>query len=95
MARFVRIVTSVTDPTSPSGAAWRAMRDQPTWIARACTAAFVLIVGLPLALLVTTAVLMTAVLFAVLWSVHRVVVWTRSLFGPGDGRENVRVIRRD
>ncbi len=95
MVRFDRIVTSAADPASPTGAAWRAMRGQPTWIARACTVAFVLIVGLPLALLVMVAVLVTAVLFAVLWSVHRVLGWTRKLFGPGHGRENVRVIRRD
>lgn len=74
------------------GYRWAA--SQPSWIARAALLAFLVVVGLPLLLLFALAFLAALVVFGGLALLNAAVAKVRGLFGPGEGRSNVRVIRR-
>ncbi len=67
---------------------------QPSWIARVALLAFLLVVGVPIMLLVGLAVLAAVIVFAGLALLHTVINRMRGLPAAGDGRDNVRVIRR-
>ena len=71
---------------------WRRVASQPNWIVRTALFVFLLVVALPLMLLVALAVLAALVVFAVLALINATAAKLRRL--RGDGRENVRVIRR-
>ena len=66
----------------------------PGWIVRATAVAFLLVVALPVILLLMFALLIASVLFGILWLGNRAIGRVRVL-GRSEGRENVRVIRRD
>lgn len=78
-----------------AGQAWRAVQSQPSWIARLAGAIIVLVIAVPFVLLVLLALLAGVVVFGALALVNVVVAWVRGVLPRHDGRENVRVIRRD
>jgi hypothetical protein len=75
--------------------AWRSAAEQPNWIVKVTALAFLLVVVLPILLLLAVAGLVAAVVFAVLIGFHRLRLALSGLRPRDDGRENVRVIRRD
>lgn len=83
----------------PASSAWRMASKQPGWVSRIAAIAFLLIIGLPILLLVGLAILAAVVVFFVLALVNLVMNivggWFRGMGPRRDGRENVKVIRRD
>lgn len=73
----------------------RVVVQQPSWIVRVAMLAFVLIVAIPFLVLFVVAVVVGGLLFAGLAAVNAVVGRIRGSLPKDDGRENVRVIRRD
>ncbi len=68
---------------------------QPSWVARAALLTFLVVVGLPLAMLFLLAFFAAMVVFGGLALGHIAVAGVRGLFGrDAEGRENVKVIRR-
>ena len=87
MTRFARIAT---EGSQRAGTAWRTISAQPSWITRATIVAFIIVIGV----LLLAALLAASVVFAVLYCVNQIIGLFRGLLPRGDGRENVRVIRR-
>lgn len=75
-----------------TGYRWAA--SQPGWIARLALLTFLLIIVLPIALLVGLAILAGAAVFGGLALVNAGISRLKGAV-TGDGRSNVRVIRRD
>jgi len=80
---------------------YQKLERQPSWVTKAAILAAVLMVGLPLALIAITALIVGLAVFTVLSLVSAGVATLRELFSGGgrrppadDGRRNVRVIRR-
>jgi hypothetical protein len=91
-------VTRISDFAGPGAQratqAWQTINTQPSWIVKAATLVFLLVVGIPILLLVLLALILATAVFAVLWGVNRVLAGFRGVLPRNDGRENVRVIRR-
>ena len=77
------------------GTTWQTIQRQPSWILRAVAIVFFLVILLPILLLLLLAFLAAFALFAVLAAANRVIGVFRPRERFDDGRENVRVIRRD
>ena len=75
-----------------SGYEWVATR--PSWLTRVALVTFLLIVGLPILLLVSVAILAAVVVFFGLAAGHLLLRKVRGLLPARDGRSNVHVIRR-
>lgn len=94
--RQVFTVFTSTPGHSRRAVSWAAQ--QPGWVARAAATVVVLVIALLALVLVVPALLIGAVLFVVLSFVvmvrARLANW-RSRRARTEGRENVRVIRRD
>lgn len=84
---------------------WYTVQSQPSWVTKAAVITFLLVFVVPIAVLVMMAVAAAVLVFAVLAGLYMLVAKVRAVFSgadrglPGlrrnDGRENVRVIRRD
>jgi hypothetical protein len=72
---------------------WRTAASQPNWITKAAAIVFLAVVVLPLLLLVGLVALAMTLVFGGLALLKRTVEKVRRLV-RGDGRSNVRVIRR-
>jgi hypothetical protein len=75
---------------------YRWASSQPSWVARASLLAFMIVVGLPMAILFMLALLAAIVVFGTLAIGHLVLAKVRALFSGDrdtEGRENVRVRR--
>ncbi len=94
MFRVIRIAQYANQSQQRATAAWRAINTQPSWIVKATTFVFVLVIGVPLLLLLLLALLAAAALFAVLWGVNQIILGAKGVLPKDDGRKNVRVIRR-
>ena len=94
MFRVTRISNIAGPGAQRASQAWQAINTQPSWIVKATTLAFLLVVGIPVLLLVLVALIVAAALFTVLWGVNRLITAFRGALPRDDGRENVRVIRR-
>ena len=70
------------------------LRSQPSWITRAATMAFVIVIAIPIILLVMFALLVGVFVFAVLAALNLLLTRISPRLPRRDGRENVRVIRR-
>lgn len=72
-------------------------QSQPSWVARTAVLVGLLVFAIPIVLLTLAAVVMGVLAFVVLGLFLRVKMALSSLFKSrsGDGRVNVRVIRRD
>jgi uncharacterized membrane protein HdeD (DUF308 family) len=93
-------VTRISSFTTDGGprvvrTAWHTVQSQPSWIVRATTMAFLIIVGIPILLVVLLALFVSTVVFLVLAGCARLIGGVRRVLPADDGRENVRVIRRD
>jgi hypothetical protein len=78
-----------------AGAAWQTVNTQPGWIVKTTVVVFLLVIGVPILLLLMFALIAAALIFAVLWGVNALLGALRGILPRrGDGRENVRVIRR-
>jgi len=94
MMRVIRMAQYANEGQQRATAAWQALNTQPSWVVKATIAAFVLVVGVPIVLLLVFAFFVSAVLFGVLWCVNQVIGGFRGALPQREGRENVRVIRR-
>ena len=68
---------------------------QPNWVVRAAMVAFIIVIAVPILLLVGIALIAATLVFGVLALINSII---RRIRGDGvrnDGRENVRVIRRN
>jgi hypothetical protein len=86
--RFVRM------PMSGAGQAWQMAMNRPNWVARFIGVLLLLLIGLPLAVLFLTALLVFSIGLMGYIVIRR---WWQSLRRGSmreNGRENVRVIRR-
>ncbi len=90
-----RVVRIMNDGSRHAGTAWRAAQSQPGWLARVIAVVLILILIVPIVILTVLAVLLVAIAFGILAVAHRIRRWFRSLLPRDDGRQNVRVIRRD
>ena len=95
MAEQVRFVNFVNVGAQRAGATYRAAARQPSWIVRAVTLTILLVIAIPVFLLVMFALLCGAIVFTVLYGVNAVITGVKNLFPGSDGRENVRIIRRE
>jgi hypothetical protein len=93
---FMRYTTTASDTgTRTVTRAWHYVNRQPGWVTRWAMLVFLLIIGLPIALLFGIAILGAVLLFGTLAVVNALILQARGLFPRKDGRENVRVMRRD
>ncbi|NNM25582.1 MAG: hypothetical protein HKO59_06285 [Phycisphaerales bacterium] len=67
----------------------------PSLLATVVLGLIAVVVAVPLLLLLLAVVLVAGVVFWIGWTGRRLVNTVRTRLGPGDGRENVRVVRRD
>jgi len=84
---------------------WYAVQRQPSWVVKAAVITFVLVFVVPIAVLVMIAVAAAVMVFALLAGFYMLTAKVRRWLGGhaggglarprNDGRENVRVIRRD
>ena len=77
-----------------AGQAWRMASRQPSWITRLTVLTFLIVVGIPIALLILGAVFAAAIIFGVLVLFNSLLMKIKRLLPKRDGRQNVRVIRR-
>jgi hypothetical protein len=94
MDRFIRITTFTQQGAGPAAAAWRLAARQPSWVTRFALLAFLLVIGLPLAILFLLALLAATLVFGALALASAAGMWLRGKLPRRDGRENVRIIRR-
>ena len=95
MFRASRIAFRVREGSTHVTEAWQSLERQPSWIVKAVAFAFLLVIAVPIIALVLLAVVVAVVLFTVLWCVNAIAGVFRRGLPRDDGRENVRVIRRD
>jgi len=96
MFRIVEIQQYSRDGSERVRSAWQYAAHQPSWIARLALMVFLFVLMLPIVALLLLAFLAAAVVFLGLAIAHAVVRVVRSVLpGTGDGRDNVRVVRRD
>ena len=95
MTEQVRFGSFINEGAQRAGATYRYAARQPSWIMRAVTMTVLLIIAIPIFLLVMFALLCGAIVFAVLYGVHAIASGIRNLFPGSDGRENVRIVRRE
>ena len=92
-------VTRFTDYTSQganrASALWQTAATQPNWVSRFALMTFIIVIGLPIFLLVIFALLAATFVFALLAGINFCLYKVRGVLPQKDGRENVRVIRRD
>lgn len=84
----------VTVGSEQARAAWRVAAAQPGWVRRLTLLAFLVVVGIPIALLFLLASFVALLTFGVLAGAHLLSTKVRALMPRRDGRENVRVIQR-
>lgn len=95
MFRVVRMTEYVDRGRQRAGAAWQTVNTQPSWIVKTTVLVFLLVIGVPILLLLMFAFVAAALIFAVLWALNALFGAFRGMLPRrGDGRENVRVIRR-
>jgi glucan phosphoethanolaminetransferase (alkaline phosphatase superfamily) len=92
MMRFIHIVNQ---GSQRANAAWGAVQRQPSWIVKTCAAVAAMLVLIPLLAVVLIVIAVVFVVFLVLWAINWVLGGFKSFIPKRDGRENVRVIRRD
>ena len=90
MARFINMAQQ---SSQRAGRAWQTLRAQPSWVTKAAAIAFVLVIGIPLAILLLVALVVATMVFALLWAVNRVLNLLGGALPRRDGRQNVRVIQ--
>ncbi|MHC5028070.1 MAG: hypothetical protein ACYTGR_15055 [Planctomycetota bacterium] len=73
---------------------WRVVNAQPNWVARTAAMAGFLILAIPIILLIGFALVVATLLFMVLAAANWVIRTVKGVLPRDDGRENVRVIRR-
>lgn len=96
MFRVTRISSFASEGADRTRAAWTTVQRQPGWLVKATAIAFIVVLGLPLLLLLLLALVVATAIFATLFAVNFLLAAVRgALPGGGDGRENVRVIRRE
>ena len=76
------------------GAAWRTAAAQPSWMSRAVLLTFILVIGIPIFLLVSVALIAASLVFSVLWGFNYLMIKVKGALPHNDGREGVKVIRR-
>ncbi|MCP3902698.1 MAG: hypothetical protein GY715_03600 [Planctomycetes bacterium] len=93
-----RITVIAREGSRRAAGAWDHANAQPSWILRTVLAVLFLLLAIPLLVVVLIAIAVVTVLFVILAFVNRALTALRNLVAPGrddEGRENVRVIRRD
>ena len=95
MAEQVRFVSFINESAGRAGSTYRYVARQPNWIVRAVVLTFLLILAIPIAMLFMLALLGGLLVFAVLVAVNAVLNGFRNVMPARDGRENVRIIRRE
>ena len=75
-------------------AIWQTASAQPSWVSRVALITFILVIGVPIFLLVTLALIAATFVFAVLIGVNWLLTRIRGTLPVRDGRDNVRVIQR-
>lgn len=73
---------------------YRAVQAQPNWVTRIALLTFVIVIGVPIAILVLFALFAAVAVFFVLALFATLVAKVRGSFPGDDGRSNVRVIQR-
>lgn len=82
------------DGSQRAGQAWRVASRQPSWITRLTVLTFLLVIGIPVAVLILAAILAAGIIFGLLVLANNLVMKIKGMLPKRDGRENVRVIRR-
>lgn len=95
MFRITRIQTYTAQGAQSTSRIWQTAVSQPGWISRIALLTFLIVVGLPLMLLVLIALLFAVIVFTILAMFHGVWLRLRGAISHQDGRENVRIIRRE
>jgi uncharacterized membrane protein len=96
MFRIIEIRRYTEDGSERVRSAWQYATNQPSWIARFALTVFLFIIMLPIVALLMIAFLVAVVVFLVLAVANAAISLIRMLVsGRSDGRENVRVVRRD
>ncbi len=95
MIRINGISSYANRGSARTRAAWETIQRQPGWLVKATALAFIIVLGLPLLLLLLLALLIATIIFAVLFGVHFLLAPLRGARRDRDGRENVRVVRRE
>jgi hypothetical protein len=95
MFRLIEIRRHTRDGSEQVRGAWQYAARQPSWVASAALSVFFFILMLPLLALVLLALLLGTLVFVILTAANGVISVVRSLRPRRDGRENVRVMRRD
>lgn len=78
-----------------SGTVWRTVSRQPSWITKLTVLVFIIVIGIPILLLVLAGAIVAMCVFGVLMLFHLGKMKITQLFAGNEGRQNVRVIRRD
>jgi hypothetical protein len=93
-----RVTVFAQEGSRRAAGAWARANAQPSWVVRAALAVLFLVIALPVLLLMLLAIAAAMIVFVVLAFVNRVLTAIRAVFMPGrddEGRENVRIVRRD
>jgi len=93
-----RVTVIAQEGSRRAAGAWTRANAQPSWVVRTALAVLLLVIALPVLLLMLLAIAVAMVVFLVLAVINRVLTGIRNLVMPGrdgEGRENVRVIRRE
>jgi hypothetical protein len=94
MIRITRISTFTEQGTQRAARAWQTVASQPSWIARIALYTFLIVIGLPIAILFVLALVLAMFVFAVLAGCYWLWTRVRGALPRRDGRENVKVVRR-
>ena len=94
MVPQIRFTQFSTQGARRVSAMWQNAAAQPNWVSRVALLTFILVIGVPIFLLVTLALIAASFVFAILIGVSYVLMKIRGLLPVRDGRKSVRVIER-